>query len=374
MRSRSGQVPERDVVRDRVWGAGTPTQGRRVMLAVVSLFVLAALPAAKAAPTRASQEPYVATVGPLKIGREEFEARAKAAEQEFMKRPGVQMSAAIRSVLRRQVLETLIRNYLLRLEARRQGLAVSGADVDAVIRKQPFFNKGGRFDEALFLRVKAANSPEYRREVELIKDQIAARRLSDRLDKQYQPAADTLRDAAARSLMNATVEHLTLMDDDFARGRAEPKEKDILTYYDSHAAEFTRPERAQVSVIQIDQPALPEGEASDPSAVQAWSRTMRERADSVLTALAGRGFRRLGGHARWSAPRRRAPQGQFPRLLDRHPSDQCVRVPPALGSVSPPRSRRAPAGSWSGSITCERLDTLRFVRSPRRFARSCAGR
>src|SRR5947207_3270963 len=70
----------------------------------------------------------VATVGPLRLDRQALDERAEGALADFQKRLGSDPSAEIKTILRRQALEGLIRAHLLILEAKRLGITVSDAE------------------------------------------------------------------------------------------------------------------------------------------------------------------------------------------------------------------------------------------------------
>src|SRR5690349_20552792 len=67
----------------------------------------------------------IATVGPTRILRQEFDARANQAIAEYRRRSGSDLPEAMKPVVRRQLLERLIRRNLLVLESKRLGVAPS---------------------------------------------------------------------------------------------------------------------------------------------------------------------------------------------------------------------------------------------------------
>jgi hypothetical protein len=125
------------MVRARVWLAGLTL----VALTAPALHVLAQV--APASPTTSA----VATVGARRIERKEFDLRLEAAEKQLGS-PGREQPAEMRDVLRRQLLETLIRMNLLILESGRLGTKVTTAEAESVLKQDAFFSPGGHFDEA----------------------------------------------------------------------------------------------------------------------------------------------------------------------------------------------------------------------------------
>ena len=231
------------------WGAATRPPARR-----------AADPEAQSA---------VATVGPSPIPRAAFEREAAKAVADYRQLRGATPHDALERMIRRQTLERMIRSETLVLEARRHPVPVSEAEVEAEFRTHPFFNVNGRFDASRFAKVKAANSPEYRAALAGIRAQLGARKLARRLEADYAPDPAKLRAEIERSLTRATLEDLALRASEFDGRYAEPRETEILDYYRAHAREFEHVERAELSVIQIGEPAGARGRAVADSLIAA---------------------------------------------------------------------------------------------------------
>ena len=286
----------------------------------------------------------VATVGPLRLDRQALDERAEGALADFQKRLGSDPSAEIKTILRRQALEGLIRAHLLILEAKRLGITVSDAEAEAHLKEAPFFKPGGTFSEALFRKAKASDAARFHEALEQSRSELAARRLNDRLAKENLPDETRLRAAVERSLSRASVEYLALRYADFSGDHPEPRESDVLSYYTSHAGDFRRPERASLTVLWVHQSNLSDERA-------------KPRADSLLAAVRkGASFEAAedrGAEKRsvsvapddfpsfWLGPSKtnaaifKQPAGSvFPELVPAHPGWLIVRV----DSLTPPRN------------------------------------
>lgn len=237
-----------------------------------------------AAPAR-SASPAIATVGSRSIPRDEFERRAAQTVQQFAGRGEV--PPEMRDVVRRQLLETLIRMQLLVQEARRTGVTVSPLEAEAELKKDPFFNPGGQYDASRLLAIKTTQKPQYDAAIQGISEQLAARRLNDRIEQQVKPDPAALRAEARRELSRVTLEHLSLRRGDFNGSFPEPREAAILAYYRANAAEFQRPDRATLSVAFVNTPGLPDSLRRDATVEQAWKRRMKSTADSLVAAIRG---------------------------------------------------------------------------------------
>jgi parvulin-like peptidyl-prolyl isomerase len=176
--------------------------------------------------------------------------------------------------IERQVLELLVRDRLLVLEAQRRGIAVKDADAEEIVKRAPIFNPNGVFNAAGFQAAKV-NSPElFRRALAQAKSDLAAKRLGDQLKNTPMPSEDRLRAAAERALSRTAIEYLPLTRTDFVGDYPEPRERDLLAYYHEHQSEFRRPARAVLGVIGIPTPRGREAAG-------------RRQADSLLATLRG---------------------------------------------------------------------------------------
>ena len=125
-----------------------------ILLAALLAPALAAVPPAPAPPPGApgaEASPPVARIGSLSVSRAELDARSAQALAEFSQRNGNrELPSDMRDLLRRQVLEGVIRMNLLGLEAERTGQAGTPQEAEEQLQQNPAFNPGGRFDPARF--------------------------------------------------------------------------------------------------------------------------------------------------------------------------------------------------------------------------------
>ncbi|HET7226530.1 MAG TPA: peptidyl-prolyl cis-trans isomerase, partial [Candidatus Eisenbacteria bacterium] len=217
----------------------------------------------------------VAVVGGLHVTRAEFDQRVKAAEQDYRQRMGTALPPALGPVLRRQVLESLIRRDLLILEAKRRGMQASVEEAEAEVKKDPFFHPNGVFDQARFDAIRQQQPAAYASAIEQMRVNLAARKLSEQLAAQHGPEDAALKSQVARRLRRASVDALVLRRGEFSAGFEEPRESDVLAAWRAHPQDYRLPERLTLSVIALS----PSGSsAAEAAAVDA-------RADSALAAL-----------------------------------------------------------------------------------------
>jgi len=198
--------------------------GRR---AITALFlVVLALPAWSAVaphatrrtPAAAGSTPgtAVAIVGSVPLAKAELDQRADQAVTQYRHGSGNrELPTEMLDLLRRQVLESMIRMQLLAYEADRTGQRATPAEEEDELRHAPVFNPGGKFDAARFDMIKTTQKPAFDAALAGIGRQIGARRLYSALESRFLPTETEARAAASRQLTRALVDHLTLRAADF---------------------------------------------------------------------------------------------------------------------------------------------------------------
>lgn len=258
-----------------------------ISAAALSLAALAATaqpptpapPAPKPA-ARASAPPAIATVGTRRIARQDFDARALASMRQYRERAGSDVPEEFKPTVRRQVLENLIRRELLVLEATRRGTLGSEAEAEAEMKKDVIFNPGGSFDPARFEAIRTTQPEAFANARRLMREQIGVRRLSQKLESDYQPSQEEARAAAERIMSTSEVSFLGLATEDFVGSYNEPRETEVIEAYRRGGESFRRPARAVLSVIPVETTGGETGAALD-----ARRAALRERADSLAVAL-----------------------------------------------------------------------------------------
>jgi len=279
----------------------------RIRTALVAVTVLAVLagpiggrPAAAPTPSSPTRSPgsaggtTVARVGQLTIGSEELDQRERQAHQLYRDRTHVDMAPELRPLVRRQVLENLIRQRLLTLEARRGGITVSDDEAEAQLKLDPAFQTNGIFNEAKYLAAKSRNPEAFAKALAAQRDAIAARKVSERMDRETHPDQAAIRAQVERELKRVTIDYLALRRRDFAGDYPEPREADVVAAYAAHPERYRRPEEARLSVALFNRPAASDSAGATDAGYRAWEQRMRARADSAMAALRrGERFERL---------------------------------------------------------------------------------
>ena len=227
----------------------------------------------------------VATVGGLQIARAAFDERVRTAQENYRERTGSLPSAEDMPILKRQVLEGLIREKLLQLEARRRGMTLTTAQAEEEVKKDPFFQTGGMFDEAKFLATKAGQPERFKSVVADVQNTVPAIRLREKIMRENAPDSAAIRARLAAELSTVRIHYLALRRPEFEGEIPPPSEAQVVGYYRDHASDFRRPEEVSVSVLTVNQPPLPSNQQTNEAARKSWEARMERQADSLLAAL-----------------------------------------------------------------------------------------
>ena len=152
----------------------------------------------------------IALVGGRSISRDEFKAREADAMNTYRQRLGQDVPEQAKPVVRRQLLESLIRRELLVLEAGKRGVLGTDAEAEAQLKQEPFFNPDGKFDQRRLDAIKTTQPENYTRAITQLKLQLGAQKLANQLEREYGGDPAHLKNAVERNMGSATYEFLAL--------------------------------------------------------------------------------------------------------------------------------------------------------------------
>lgn len=255
-----------------------------IMVALVVGTVAGAQTSGRAPARVAGKSSAVATVGSLRIEAAALEERMNEARQAYRAQNGSDVDDKLEPLLRRQVLENLIRQRLLILDGRR-GLGVTDAEADAQLRRDPTFQSDGVFNEAKYLAIKSTNPTMFAQAIRAIKEQLATQKQREQVDRETRPDDAAIRAEVERQLSRASVEFLALRVNNFDGTYPEPREAEIIAYHTGHAERFRRPEQAMLSLIIVNRPAMNDAVDATAAGFRTWDDRTRARADSAIAAI-----------------------------------------------------------------------------------------
>ncbi|HTR97576.1 MAG TPA: peptidyl-prolyl cis-trans isomerase [Candidatus Acidoferrales bacterium] len=271
----------------RPWGA--------LLLVIACVARAQQVPPRPGAPARGGVPPLgppVASVGAVSVYKSALDAATAQASAELARRSGNrELPPEMHDFVQRQVLENLIRVELLTQEVTRTGSLGTTAEAEEILKQDPIFNPGGKFDASRYQMVKTTQPRAYDAAITALRRRIGARKLNASLEAKFLPPDGEVRAAAERALTQVTIEDVSLRTSEFNGSYPEPREAQVAAWYHSHPRDYVRPERSTLTIAFANTPELTDSIRALPGGEAAWTRSMRARADSVLELVRrGRSF------------------------------------------------------------------------------------
>ncbi|MBS3892194.1 peptidylprolyl isomerase [Serratia marcescens] len=282
---------------------------------------------------------YAAKVNGQTIERAQLEQAFQSERSRMQQQLGDQFSAlagneGYMQQMRRQVLSQLIDNMLLDQYAKKLGLAVSDDQIKDAIRKAPYFQTNGQFDNAKYLDLigrmgyTADNFAQSMRQ-QLVNQQViqafgesgfvlpsesqamAALVLQERdvrlatidlkaLQAKQSAGDDELKayyDQNKNSFIAPEQVKVSYIPLDAAsmQDKVKVSEEDISAYYDQHKSSYGQPERKNYSVIQLKTEAEANAALDELKKGADFAALAKEKSTDIIS-------RRTGGELGWLEP------------------------------------------------------------------------
>lgn len=282
---------------------------------------------------------YAAKVNGQTIERAQLEQAFQSERSRMQQQLGDQFSAlagneGYMQQMRRQVLSQLIDNMLLDQYAKKLGLAVSDDQIKDAIRKAPYFQTNGQFDNAKYLDLigrmgyTADNFAQSMRQ-QLVNQQViqafgesgfvlpsesqamAALVLQERdvrlatidlkaLQAKQSAGDDELKayyDQNKNSFIAPEQVKVSYIPLDAAsmQNKVKVSEEDINAYYDQHKSSYGQPERKNYSVIQLKTEAEANAALDELKKGADFATLAKEKSTDIIS-------RRTGGELGWLEP------------------------------------------------------------------------
>jgi parvulin-like peptidyl-prolyl isomerase len=229
--------------------------------------------------SRPDAGPAVARVAGYTIPAGELEMAQRQFEPLYERDLGRKLTAAERTQLERGVLEQLVRQRLLRAEAKRRNLAVPDTAVERLLQRSGPFQGPTGFDVARWETFKA-NPSLYQTAMQDGREVLAAQRLYEQQRARLTPTEAAVAARAAQRRQGAEV-HVLPLDTTWFEPGLEIRADSLRAHYRALADRFSAPARVRLGLAVVTPPA--EAGAAAPSAT-ALTRA-RARADSLLAAV-----------------------------------------------------------------------------------------
>ena len=201
----------------------------------------------------------VATVGDVEVPTVQFDRqfqRALQRERERSGRPDLTRDEAHRAGLTGQVLNLLVREYLLDAETSKLGMRAADASVRQELEDSPAFsNEQGAFDPELYDLVLERNNMTRTEYEDLIRVDLLRSQLLNAIGGERK-VPESLIEAVHRFRAEERSAGLALIPARGMRGLAVPDEAALTAYYEANTASFMAPERRSAVVVQLTAEAM----------------------------------------------------------------------------------------------------------------------
>ncbi len=199
----------------------------------------------------------LATVNGEKIGGQEFDNAVGQQEQRMRQMAGASFDPTIfdKPEVKHQILEGLVAQHLLGLEARKMGLTITDDELAGVIAGIPAFQKEGKFDKQQYEKILGAQNmtpPVFEARV---RQELSSRQLTDAYT-QNGYASNAVVDNLIRLNEQQRVVSLAKFDLDSFAKQVKVDDAAVEEYYKKNQNEFKTPERAKVEYVVLSSDAL----------------------------------------------------------------------------------------------------------------------
>ena len=160
------------------------------------------------------------------------------------------------------VFDELVRLQLLAVEAQRQKIEVSPADIDEILQQDPFFQTNGKFDAGKLAQYKMNPGSNYAQVLPRIRELAAMNKLDGSLRARFTPSPAAVRAEWAKRNDQVRVKLLPLMLRDMSL-EPEATETEWADYYKAHPDQFMKKTRLRLRFARVLLPA--EGDSTRPA-------------------------------------------------------------------------------------------------------------
>ncbi|QOV55936.1 peptidylprolyl isomerase [Serratia marcescens] len=199
---------------------------------------------------------YAAKVNGQTIERAQLEQAFQSERSRMQQQLGDQFSAlagneGYMQQMRRQVLSQLIDNMLLDQYAKKLGLAVSDDQIKDAIRKAPYFQTNGQFDNAKYLDLIGRMGYTADNFAQSMRQQLVNQQVIQAFGESGFVLPSESQAMAALVLQERDV-RLATIDLKALQAKQSAGDDELKTYYDQNKNSFIAPEQVKVSYIPLD--------------------------------------------------------------------------------------------------------------------------
>lgn len=159
-------------------------------------------------------------------------------------------SKEIEKQVEKEVLEQLIRAKLLRQEAKRRRLRVNDKEVLEEIKSRPHFQREGKFDRNLYLRIMEFSRISPKDYEEEVRNDLRIRKLLRQVVEGATISDEELREAYVKRNERIRVQYLLFRGDDF-KDSITINEDELKKYFQGRREKFRIPDRINAEYIMV---------------------------------------------------------------------------------------------------------------------------
>lgn len=244
-------------------------QNKKIVQIVLALIILPFAFWGVDSYNKSSTGEALATVNGEKISQQEFDQAWRQQQNRMREMMGSGYDPAMfdRPEVKRSLLENLVSQRLLVLQAQEAGLAVSDQQLAQAIVGIESFQKDGRFDKKLYESVLRSQNMSPMMFEERVAQELSVRQLTDAY-MQNGYAAQVVVDNLARLNEQQRVVAVARIDKDPFLKQVKVDEASVKNYYDANQGEFQTGEQVRVEYVVLSAEALQSKVAVDEAEIK----------------------------------------------------------------------------------------------------------
>jgi peptidyl-prolyl cis-trans isomerase D len=198
-----------------------------------------------------------ATVNGEKISQQEFDSALRQQQDRVREQAGSNYDPALfdKPEIKRMILDSMINQRLLSLQARKAGLTLSNDQLAQVIAGIPAFQKDGKFDKQQYETALSSQNMSPQLFESRVRDELSTRQLIDAFTKNGYSSASGADNLIRLNEQQRVVSVAQISPDSFMK-QVKVEDAAIKEYYDQNQREFQIPERARVEYLIFSVSAL----------------------------------------------------------------------------------------------------------------------
>ncbi len=203
-------------------------------------------------------EPIAATVDGFDITQRDLDQRFQRTRMELRERLGAAYRPELfdDKQLRREVLDDMIREYLVLETSRALGLRASDQEVRLTVLADPAFQAKGRFDKEIYETRLRQNGMIPAQFEDRLRQRLLVAQLARALESTEIVTAREIDEATRLTRQKRDLSYVTLPAERFASN--DPvADADVASYYEANRARFQIPEQVKVEYLVLDAEHLP---------------------------------------------------------------------------------------------------------------------